>query len=96
MPTLVAGDDREPGRQAVDDLAFPFIAPLRAEYRNIHTRNQSIVSHGRPHDGRLGSWMPIREPRARIRDVGDTRQASLFACTTDENRNAKKVKQELF
>ncbi len=38
----------------------------------------------------------LSQIRARVRDFGDTRQASLFTCGIDENVNAKKVKQELF
>ena len=36
VSALIAGDDRKVRREQVDDLAFAFIAPLRAENREVH------------------------------------------------------------
>ena len=39
MPALIARDDGEMRRQQIDDLAFAFISPLRAEYSDVHGRD---------------------------------------------------------
>jgi hypothetical protein len=36
VPALVARDERELRREQIDDLAFPFVAPLGAEHAEIH------------------------------------------------------------
>ena len=36
VSALIPRDDREMRRQQIDDLAFAFVAPLRAEHREIH------------------------------------------------------------
>ena len=37
VAALIARDDREVRRQQVDDLALAFVAPLRAENRDVHS-----------------------------------------------------------
>src|SRR5918993_947843 len=39
MAALEACDEREPGRQKVDDLPFALVSPLRAEHCDVHDRH---------------------------------------------------------
>src|SRR5262249_23993914 len=48
VSALVAADDREMRRQQIDDLAFAFIAPLRAEDHQIHKSHKSLVTSPPP------------------------------------------------
>jgi hypothetical protein len=43
VPTLIAGDDIERGREEVDDLALAFISPLGAEDEQISHQNSSFI-----------------------------------------------------
>ena len=36
VPTLISRHDFEIWREQIDDLALPFVAPLRAEHRDVH------------------------------------------------------------
>jgi hypothetical protein len=49
VPALVAGHQRKMRRHQVDDLAFAFVAKLRAENDDVHV---STVSH------ELGAYGP--------------------------------------
>ena len=43
VSALIARDDRKVRRQQIDDLAFAFIAPLRAEHGEIHKRSKILL-----------------------------------------------------
>ena len=45
VSALVPRDDIEPRRQQVDDFSFSFVAPLRAEHREIHHRVTILPSN---------------------------------------------------
>ena len=45
VAALIARDDVEARRQQVDDLAFAFVAPLRAEHCEIHNRDYDSTSN---------------------------------------------------
>ena len=49
VAALVAGDDVEARREQIDDLALAFVAPLRAEHREIHRSmtDDSTVDYAR-------------------------------------------------
>src|SRR5439155_7597147 len=44
VSALIARDDREMRREEIDDLAFPFVAPLRAQHNEIHKRRRILLS----------------------------------------------------
>ena len=80
VPALIARDDGKVRREEVDDLALAFVAPLRAQYCNVHRhQTRSILIHlilldGNSPDARATPghrrrstprWRSTRAPRAR-------------------------------
>src|SRR5215475_8954440 len=52
VPALITRDDGKPRCDEVDDLSFAFIAPLRAENREVHSRVRFYF------EPRRHKWMP--------------------------------------
>ena len=45
VSALIPRDDREMWRQQIDDFAFAFIAPLRAEHCQVHNRTTILPAN---------------------------------------------------
>lgn len=64
VTTLIASHDVEVGRQQVDDLALPFVTPLRAQHGEIHKRIDCIrLSRHFPEVScaRSRAWRPMSQ-----------------------------------
>ena len=48
VAALIPRDDREMGRQEIDNFSFAFVAPLRAEHNEIHKRSKILPGNDRP------------------------------------------------
>jgi hypothetical protein len=75
---LVSGHDVEVWSEEVDDLAFAFIAPLRAENCEIH---KLVVTDPRSNDCVVGSEkiLPESSPRISPRVAGVKRKKIRFS-----------------
>src|SRR5438477_3464500 len=62
MPALITRDDGKVRCDKVDDLSFAFVAPLRAENREVHGRLDSTSS--RDHTIELHKYVRARDQLA--------------------------------
>ena len=85
VSALIASDDRESRGHEIDDLAFPFVTPLRAKNHDVHrakvyctsvlrrfvTMAHTMVLHMVRHDGSVAAARRFRPPT--VRTVGTNR-----------------------